>query len=99
MRELQRFTDLIQKLYFIFTETTFPTVCIKPASQQNNREHVETELLPLRFNVVWQTNACVLAPSAGLEREAARGGKIIREKLLVLLCDDLFFVLFVFFYK
>ncbi len=33
-------------------ETTFLTVCIKPASRQNNRERDETELLLLRFNDV-----------------------------------------------
>ncbi len=66
IRILQRFTDLIQKLY-LFTETTFLAVCIEPASGQNNRDRGETELLPLRFNSVWKTNACVLAPPAGLE--------------------------------
>ncbi len=66
MRILQRFTDLIQKLY-LFAETTFLAVCIKAASGQNNRDRGETEHLPLRFNAVWKTNECVLAPPAGLE--------------------------------
>ncbi len=85
---LKVFTDLIQKLYFLLTETTFLTVCIKPASGQNNRERGETNLLPLRFNGVWQTNVCVSALPAGLECEAAKGGKIIRGKCLR--CADLF---------
>ncbi len=71
MRILQVFTDLIQKLYFS-TQSTCLTVCILPASGQNNRDHSETELLPLRFNGVWQTNVCVLAPPAGLECEGRR---------------------------
>ncbi len=43
------FIDLIQKTYFLFTENTFLTVCIKPASRQNNRERGETIFLPLRW--------------------------------------------------
>ncbi len=44
-------------------------------SRQNNKERGESERLPPRLHGVWQTNVCVLAPPAGLECEAARGGK------------------------
>ncbi len=70
MRILQVFTDLIQKAgIFSITETTFLTACIKGSitTKQQRARCDETNLLPLRFNGVWQTNASVLAPPAGLE--------------------------------
>ncbi len=59
------YSDLIQILYFFITETTFLTIYLEAASEGS-----ESNLLPLRFNGVWQTNACVSAPPAGLECEA-----------------------------
>ncbi len=53
----------------MFIETTV-SIKVRFTTKQN-REHGATNLLPLRFKGVWQTNVC-LAPPAGLECEASR---------------------------